>query len=215
MSERNTPMKKRSDLMGEKVAEAIRRRHMEAWYCPTAAEAVEKILELIPQEHTVAWGGSETMRELGVQEKLKSRGQALFDRDAAKTPEERLELMRQAMTCGTYLMSSNAVAESGELVNIDGTGNRVAALAYGPEQVIVAVGVNKVVKSLEDAVRRARNFASPVNVQRFGLSTPCSRTGECADCTSDDCICTQMIITRFCRPAGRIKVVLVGEPLGF
>lgn len=213
--ERNTPVYTRYDKMGPKVAEAILRRGMDARYCATGEEALQAVLSLIPEDDTVAWGGSWTLEQLGVQRALEARGQKLLDRDRAKTPEERVELMHAAMLCGTYLMSSNAVSETGELVNIDGTGNRVGALIYGPRQVIVVAGLNKVAKSLEDAVIRARTVASPANTQRFGLDTPCTRTGLCADCTSPDCICAQMVITRFCRPQGRIKVILVGEALGF
>ena len=213
--ERSAPIDQRYDKMGPRVAEALRRRHMGACYCPTAAEALKAILERIPREHTVSWGGSETLRQLGVQEALLQRGQTVIDRDLAKTPEERDEAMHRALLCDTFLMSSNAVSEGGELVNIDGNGNRVAALIYGPKQVIVAVGMNKVAQSLEGAVRRARTIASPANTQRFDIKTPCKVTGMCADCQSPDCICAQMVITRFCRPEGRIQVVLIGETLGF
>ena len=125
-------------------------------------------------------------------------------------------MLKKALTCGTFLMSSNAISADGQLVNIDGTGNRVAALCFGPEQVIVGAGMNKVAGDLEGAMRRAREVAAPVNAQRFaGLKTPCSVTGLCADCTGPDSICCQIVTTRICRPAGRIKVVLVGEELGF
>ena len=144
----------------------------------------------------------------------------LHDIDFERWPEEHCkksqELMRQALTCGTFIMSSNAISADGQLVNIDGTGNRVAALCFGPEQVIVVAGMNKVAGDLEGAMRRAREVAAAVNAQRFaGLKTPCSVTGLCADCTGPDSICCQIVTTRICRPAGRIKVVLVGEELGF
>lgn len=213
--ERTKPMEQRFDKMGPRVAEAIRRRGMEAYCCPTAEEAAEKVLSLIPAEHTVSWGGSETLRQLGIQEKLRGRGQPVLDRDRTATAEERTECMRRALLCDTFLMSSNAISEDGQLVNLDGNGNRVAALIYGPRQVIVAAGLNKVAATLEDAVRRTRTLAAPANTQRFRIETPCKNTGMCADCLSPDCICAQMVITRFCRPAGRIKVVLVGEELGF
>ena len=210
----NTPMQMRSDKAGQKVSEALRRRQMEAYYCPTVIEATEKILELIPQEDSVSWGGSMTVDELNLKDLLRRRGQTLIDRDTAKTQDERQALLRQALTCGTFLMSSNAISEDGQLVNIDGNGNRVAALCFGPRQVIVVAGMNKVAGTLDDAVSRARHIAAPTNAQRFGGKTPCGATGCCGDCTSPDCICAQVVVTRFCRPAGRIKVVLVGEDLG-
>ena len=124
-------------------------------------------------------------------------------------------LMRQALTCGTFIMSSNAISADGQLVNIDGNANRVAALCFGPESVLVIAGMNKVMGDLDSAIARARQVAAPANAQRFDIKTPCAVTGSCGDCTSPDCICCQMVITRACRPAGRIKVILVGEDLGF
>ena len=176
----------------------------------------EKILELIPQDHVVSWGGAATVDELGVKEALRQRGQAVIDRDTAKDAQERQQMLKQALTCDTFLMGSNAISADGQLVNIDGTGNRVAALCFGPTQVVVVAGMNKVAGDLEGAIRRAREVAAPVNAQRFaGLKTPCSVTGLCTDCTGPDSICCQIVTTRICRPAGRIKVVLVGEELGF
>lgn len=208
------PKKMRYDKAGASVVKALQKRQFEAYYCSTAEEAVEQVLSLIPVEDTVSWGGVMTVDELGIKDRLRARNQPLIDRDTAKTPEERVELMTKAMTCGTFLMSSNGISEDGQLVNIDGTGNRVGALCYGPRQVIVVAGMNKVAAGLDGTIDRARHIAAPANAQRFGLKTPCSMTGLCGDCTSPDCICAQMVITRFCRPAGRIKVVLVGEDLG-
>ena len=122
---------------------------------------------------------------------------------------------RLALTCGTFIMSSNAISADGQLVNIDGNANRVAALCFGPESVLVIAGMNKVMGDLDSAIARARQVAAPANAQRFDIKTPCAVTGSCGDCTSSDCICCQMVITRACRPAGRIKVILVGEDLGF
>lgn len=209
-----TPTKMMYDKSGPTLVKALKKRNFDACYCSTAAEAVEKVLSLIPAEDTVSWGGVMTVDELGIKERLYQRGQPLIDRDTAKTPEERHQMLCQALTCGTFLMSSNAIAETGELVNIDGIGNRVAALCFGPRQVIVVAGMNKVAADLESAVARARHVAAPSNVQRFGINTPCSVTGQCGDCTSPDCACCQMVITRFCKIPGRIKVVLVGENLG-
>ena len=155
--------------------------------------------------------------------KLKLRGFDAYycaDKQAAlkpaATPEEKTELMRQALLCDTYLMSSNAISSDGQLVNIDGNGNRCAALIYGPKQVLVVAGLNKVTGSLEAAMDRARNVAAPINAKRFaGLQTPCYKAGLCGDCLSADCICSQIVITRTSRNKGRIKVILVGESLGF
>ena len=206
--------KKMYDLSGPKTAEALNKRRFEAYYCSTAEEAVEKALELIPREDTVSWGGAMTADEMNLKELLRRRGQPVIDRDTAATPAERQELMRKALTCDTFLMSSNAISEDGQLVNIDGNGNRVAALCFGPRRVIVVAGMNKVVGTLDDAIARARHIAAPANLQRFDVKTPCNTTGCCADCVSPQCSCAQIVVTRFSMNPNRIKVVLVGENLG-
>lgn len=210
-----TQRKMRYDKAGAKVAEALNKRHFEAYYCPDRAAALEKILELIPQDHVVSWGGAATVDELGVKEALRQRGQAVIDRDTAKDAQERQQMLKQALTCDTFLMGSNAISADGQLVNIDGTGNRVAALCFGPTQVVVVAGMNKVAGDLDGAMRRAREVAAPMNAQRFPLKTPCVANGLCGDCKGPDSICAQIVTTRLCKPAGRIKVVLVGEDLGF
>lgn len=203
------------DKAGAKVAEALNKRYFEAYYCSDRTEALEKILELIPQDHVVSWGGATTVDELGVKEALRQRGQAVIDRDTAKDAQERQQMLKQALTCDTFLMGSNAISADGQLVNIDGTGNRVAALCFGPTQVVVVAGMNKVAGDLDGAMRRAREVAAPMNAQRFPLKTPCVANGLCGDCKGPDSICAQIVTTRLCKPAGRIKVVLVGEDLGF
>lgn len=208
------PMKKQYDKSGPTLVKAMKKRQFDAYYCSTAEEAVEKVLELIPAGDVVSWGGVATVDELGIKDRLRQRGQSLIDRDTAKTPDERMDMLRQALTCDTFLMSSNAISEDGQLVNIDGTGNRMAALCFGPRQVIVVAGMNKVAGDLDSAMARARHIAAPANAQRFEGTTPCRVTGQCGNCTSPGCICAQVVITRFCNPAGRIKVVLVGETLG-
>ncbi len=210
-----TQRKMQYDKAGPKVAEALNKRHFEAYYCPDRAAALEKILELIPQDHVVSWGGTATVDELGVKEALRQRGQAVIDRDTAKDAQERQQMLKQALTCDTFLMGSNAISADGQLVNIDGTGNRVAALCFGPTQVVVVAGMNKVAGDLDGAMRRAREVAAPMNAQRFPLKTPCVANGLCGDCKGPDSICAQIVTTRLCKPAGRIKVVLVGENLGF
>lgn len=210
-----TPRKMQYDKAGPKVAEALNKRHFEAYYCPDRAAAVEKVLELISPEDTVSWGGTLTIDELGLKDLLRARGQKLIDRDIAQSNEERVELMRQGLLADTFLTSSNAVTADGQLFNIDGNGNRVAALCFGPTQVVVVAGMNKVAGDLDGAMRRAREVAAPMNAQRFPLKTPCVANGLCGDCKGPDSICAQIVTTRLCKPAGRIKVVLVGEDLGF
>ena len=202
------------DKSGPRVAQALERRHFTAYYCSTVSQAAQKILELIDPTASVGFGGSVTLDELNIRNALQERGQKLIDRRDA--PREAWgDVMRRALTADVFLMGSNAVTEDGQLFNIDGNGNRVAALCYGPKEVIVAVGMNKVVPDAAAAYARVRHIAAPMNAQRFGGRTPCTATGQCGDCVSDDCICASMVLTRFCKPAGKIKVVLIGEDLGF
>ena len=208
------PMKQMYDKSGPTLVQAMKKRQFDAYYCSTPAEAVEKVLELIPVDDVVSWGGVMTVDELGIKDRLRQRNQPVIDRDTAQTPDERMAMLRQSLTCDTFLMSSNAISEDGQLVNIDGIGNRMAALCFGPKQVIVVAGMNKVAGDLNSAMARARHIAAPANVQRFGVKTPCSVTGQCGNCTSPDCSCCQIVTTRFSKIPGRIKVVLVGEDLG-
>lgn len=209
------PVKLRNELLGKTVVANLKKRHFEAYYAEGADAARAKVLELIPAKDVVSWGGSVTLAEIGVLDAVKKTN-PVIDRDTAKTMEERMEMVRQALLCDTFLMSANAISEDGQLVNIDGNGNRCAALIYGPKQVIVVAGVNKIAANLEAAIARARHTAAPVNTQRFpGIKTPCAKTGVCADCLSPESICSQMVITRLDRHAGRIKVIIVGEDLGY
>ena len=199
---------------GIKVCENLKKHFFDAYYVDTKEDALKKSLELISKQDSVSWGGTMTVDELRIKEALKEKDYKLIDRDTAQNPEERQKLMHDALSCGTFLMSSNAITEKGELFNIDGAANRVAALCYGPKNVLVIAGINKIVKDLDEAYSRVRHFAAPVNAQRFCKTTPCSITGECGDCINQESICAQMVTTRICRPAGRIKVILVGENLG-
>lgn len=214
--EKNNPIKNRNHKLAAKVVQALKTRRFEAYYAATRQEAIKKLLDLIPKRDVVSWGGSSTAQELKIKELLKKHAYQIIDRDSAATPEERWQLQREALLCDTFIMSSNAVSEDGELVNIDRAGNRAAALIYGPRQIIVLAGMNKISKTLADAQSRAQNTAAPINAQRFPeLKTPCAATGSCAGCTGEDCLCSHTVITRMCYPAGRIKVILIGENLGY
>ena len=206
---------KRNDLLAEQVIKNLKSRQMEGHYVQTKEEALALALELIPEGSSISWGGSMSIKAIGLPEALHKGNYKVLDRDLCATPEEKAEMMHQALNCDYFLASCNAISEDGILVNIDGNANRVAAFAFGPKNVLLIVGMNKVVKSEEDAMSRARNEAAPINAQRFGLDTPCSKNGMCYDCKSPDCICCQILITRYSRAAKRIKVILVDENLGF
>ena len=192
----------------------LRSRHFEACYCRNKAEALEKALEWIPAGASVGWGGAMSAQQIDLLDAVRAGDYRAIDREQGKTPEEREKIMKQCLGADVFLTGANALSLDGQMVNIDGNGNRVAAIVYGPDSVIVVAGMNKVCDTLEQAVQRARSIAAPANSQRFSISTPCNSTGSCHDCTSVDCICNQILITRHCRPAGRIKFILVGEELG-
>ncbi len=201
--------------LADKLIPRLEKRNFEAYYCETAATASDKAMTLIGKDDVVAWGGSKTMAELGLIDRLRNGGYKLIDRDSAQTIDERNEMMRKALLCDTFLMSSNAITEDGILVNIDGLGNRVAAMCFGPKSVVIIAGMNKVCATLEDAEYRARNVAAVKNAERFGLTkTGCSK-GKCVDCLSDECMCSYVVKTRRSKTKGRIKIILVGEDLGF
>lgn len=202
------------DKRGQMLVKKLQSHFFDAYYCENREEALKQALALIPEGASVGWGGTVTAEEIGLMNAVRTGPYHAIDRYAAKTPEERVKLMKQAMLADVFITSTNAISMDGQLVNIDGTGNRVAAMVYGPDSVIVVAGMNKAVQTLEDAVIRARTIAAPMNAQRFPLQTPCNTTGTCADCRSEDCICNQILITRNSKPAGRIKVILVGEELG-
>lgn len=197
------------------IIKNLEKRFMEGYYVDTKDEAVEKVMSLIKQEDVVGWGGSYTIDELGIKTLLEEKQISVIDRDKAKSPEERVKLMKQALTSDVFLTSSNAVTMNGELVNIDGNGNRVAALCYGPDSVIVVVGMNKIVTELDMAVRRIRLDATIPYSFKVNMNPPCRVTGKCSECTNQDTMCGQIVITRMCKPKNRIKVILVGESLGF
>lgn len=212
-------IKKRNQKLGEKTVEALKKRHFDAYFVETKKDALEKAIELIPQSDVISWGGSVSIVETGLIDYLLKNDYNVINRDKAKNQEERTMLLKKALLCDTYLMGTNAISEDGELVNIDCVGNRTAALMFGPKSVIIITSVNKIMQNLDEAIKRARNFAAPINIQRVAgngqRQTPCFTTGCCADCTSKDSICSHIVTTRLCNPAKRIKVIIVSENLGF
>ena len=210
----NDPFRLRNDKLGQKVVAALKNRFFDAYYVGTKEEALEMALKLIPEGDSVSWGGAMSAVEIGLTKALHAGNYRVVDRDPLEG-EARNEAMRQALLCDSYVMSSNAISEDGCLVNIDRVGNRVAAMCFGPKNVVIIAGVNKVAPTVQDAIVRARNYAAPVNAQRFPGKTGCNVTGACENCATEDCVCSYIVTTRVCRPAGKIKVILVGEDLGF
>ena len=211
-----TPKQEAYKLLGNTMIKNFKKRNMEAFYCETKENAVELALKLMKDKGTVGMGGTETVKEMGLLNAIENADHLDFiDRNVAKTPQEKKEIFFKTMQCDYFLMSSNAVTIDGELINIDGNGNRVACLIHGPEQVLVFVGMNKVVDDVDSGIERIGICAAPPNAARLGTRTPCAQLGHCGDCHSEDCMCCQLVITRHSRHNGRIKVILIGEELGF
>jgi hypothetical protein len=210
-----TPQEQRNELLAKTIIKNLQRRHIEGFYCPSGEEAVKKVSELIADGSTVTWGGTMTVRDLGIPEHLKSRGTLeIIDRDLAETLEERQAMYLRAFSADVYLSSANAISEDGVIVNIDGAGNRVAAITWGSKKVIFVIGLNKVTQTVEAALSRARGTASPINSARFDIKTPCKADGVCHNCNSPECICNYVHFLRN-SPKGRHTVILVGENLGY
>lgn len=203
---------KRNELLAQKVIKGLESRNMSGYYAANKEEALKKALELIPEGSSVTMGGGMSVHEIGLVKVLKEGNYNFIDRDEYA---DKRAAMLMAYDADVFLASVNAMTEDGVLVNIDGNSNRVSAIAQGPRKVVFIVGMNKVCDDVEGAMKRARNVAAPINAQRFGLSTPCAKTGSCFNCKSPDTICCQFLITRFSRHAGRIHVILVNDQLGF
>lgn len=203
---------KRNEELAKKVLEGLRSRNMEGFYAANKEEALKQALELIPEGSSISMGGSMSVHAIGLSQALKEGNYDFIDRDAY---EDKREAMLRAYDADFFLSSCNAMTEDGVLVNIDGNSNRVSAIAQGPKHVLFIVGMNKICADIDQAMKRARNVAAPINAQRFGLSTPCAKTGSCFNCKSPDTICCQFLITRFSRHEGRICVILVNDDLGY
>lgn len=193
----------------------LKKRNMEAFYYEDSQTMVADILTKIPDGSTVTWGGSESVAQCGLMDAIKNGSYTLLDRAAAKTPEEKREFYGKAVMADVFLMSTNAITYGGELINIDGVGNRLACLMHGPKEVFIIVGMNKFVGSIEEGIHRIENIAAPANVQRLGRNTPCHTLGRCAHCFSEESVCSHTVITRRNPHPGRIKVFLVPENLGY
>ena len=208
----NENISKRNSLLAQKVIAGIDSRNMKGYYANSKEEALKLALDLIPEKSSVTMGGAMSAHEIGLVDALQKGDYDFIDRDAY---EDKRAAMLKAYDADFFLSSANAITEDGVIVNIDGNANRVSAIAQGPKHVIFIVGMNKVCPDVDAAMKRARNVAAPINAQRFGLSTPCAKTGSCMNCKSPDTICCQFLITRFSRHPGRIHVIMVNDNLGY
>lgn len=203
---------KRYELLIPRVIKGLESRNMSGYYAKDKEEALGIALSLIPEGSSVTLGGCMSAVEIGLIDSIRNGNYRFIDRGAY---EDKRQAMLDAYDADFFLTSANAMTEDGIMVNIDGNANRVSAIAQGPKKVIVIAGVNKICPDLDSAMKRARNVAAPINAQRFGLDTPCAKTGSCMDCKSPDNICCQFLITRYSRHKDRIHVILVNDFLGF
>ena len=208
----NDMIKKRNALLSAKVIKGLESRNMTGYYAETKEEALKIALSLIPEGCSVTMGGAMSAHEIGLPQALAAGNYNFIDRDKI---EDKRAAMLAAYDADYFLASANAMTEDGILVNIDGNANRVSAIAQGPKNVLFIIGMNKICIDVDSALKRARNVAAPINAQRFGLDTPCTKTGSCMNCKSPDTICCQFLITRYSKHPGRIKIILVNDFLGF
>lgn len=197
------------------ILKNLKKRNMDGYYFSSKSELANAVKSMLPEGCSIGWGGSESVKEAGIMDMLLSGNYSLIDRSLAKTPEESRDIYAKTVMADYYFMSTNAITYDGELINIDGTGNRVACLIHGPKYVFVIAGMNKVVQDIDAGIFRSQNMAAPPNAKRLNRQTPCNAAGTCGDCLSPDCMCSQIVITRRSMIQDRIKVFLVGEELGY
>jgi L-lactate utilization protein LutB len=198
----------------QRTLAALEKNGFQAFFASTRSEALEKVLSLIPSNARVGVGGSVTLREINLIEALTARGNTVLQH--WEQPEEKMvTIMREQLNSDVFLASSNAVTEDGKLINIDKAGNRVAAMIFGPKKVILVIGMNKIVRDVDEGIKRAKNVAAPKNARRLGAKTPCAVTGVCSDCDARDRVCGVITIMEKKPSRSDISVILVGEELGF
>lgn len=197
------------------IIKNLEKRNMKGYFFPDSASCVREILSGLPAGSSIAWGGSETLKETGMLDALKPGPFKLIDRTQARDPEQARELYAKSVLSDYYFMSTNALTLDGELINIDGNANRVGCLVHGPRHVMILAGMNKIVSDVSSGLNRVRDIATPANVKRLGKATPCQSAGRCMDCLSPDCICNQIVVTRRSGHADRIHVFLIAQELGY
>ncbi len=199
----------------EKCAEALRKNGFQASVFPQAPSALSRIMDLCQEAESIGFGGSLTLAQLEVYRALKGSGKTLLHHGLPHlSPQEKMGILRRQQTCDLFLTSTNAVTLDGKLVNIDGTGNRVSAMAFGPGRVVVVAGANKIVPNVEAAIQRIKEYAAPMNAKRLGFDTPCAITGFCGDCDSPRRICNILTVLEKCPPRTPIHVILIAQSLG-
>lgn len=198
-----------------KIIENFRQRNIDAAYFHSLGEAKERILDLIPNDTSIGIGNSQTLKTMKISQTLSARGNIVYDKTFAKTKEESKRLKRESLLAEWYITGSNAISIDGHIVNIDHSGNRVAAMIYGPEKVLIVIGTNKIEDTLDAAIQRARNHAAPLNAKRAGFNPPCIELNRCIDCKTNDRVCYNLVVIEGQHIKDRMKVFIVNEDLGF
>ena len=210
-----TAKEKNYENLAATVIKNMEKRQIKGFYVRDKKAALDLLLSLIPKGSSIGYGGSVTLGEIGALEALSGEEYNLIVRENAKTAEETEAVFKEILFSDFFLMSSNAISVDGQLINVDGRGNRVAFLAYGPKNVILVCGMNKIVSDVDSGIKRVQTLAAPMNSVRLERTNPCAMTGICGDCQAPGCVCANTVITRRSHIADRIKVILVGEELGF
>lgn len=209
------PKQKYYENVANTIIKNLEKRQIEGYYCKDRNSALQKALELIPKGSSIGYGGSMTILETGLLEALQDGDYNVINRDLTKNIEEQRKIYSDICSSDFFLMSTNAITLDGELINIDGRGNRIAFLCFGPQNVLILAGMNKVVTDIDSGFKRVRDIAAPPNAIRLNKNTPCKLIGKCEDCYSTDCMCSQFLVTRRSGIPNRIKVILIGEELGY
>lgn len=210
-----TPKQLAFQTAAETTIKNLWKRNIEGYFYEDSASCINAVQQMMPEGSVISWGGSESIKECGLMDTLKAGPYQLIDRFSANTPQEAREIYAKTVLSDYYFMSANAITFDGELINIDGMGNRVACLIHGPKNVMVIVGMNKLVSDVEAGYLRVRDIAAPANAKRLNRNTPCFHTGRCGNCLSDDCMCSHIVVTRRSGVPGRIKVFFIAEELGY
>ena len=202
-------------VTAKSIIKHLERNGFEGYFCENSQQAQELVKSLVPKGASISWGGTETFKQSGVKEMLEQGDYVMLDRSTAQGPDEIREMYLKHLGSDCFFMSANALTVEGELVNVDGNSNRLACLLYGPKQVYVLVGMNKIVRDVDDGIKRVRTMTCPPNATRLHANTPCEVNGVCSACHSQNCMCCNVVVSRHNRHAGRVKVILIAEDLGF
>ena len=205
-----------AETIAARTIKALEKNHFSAFYIPDKETAIKKILSLVPQGASAGFGGSWTLKQLCIADTLAAQGHEVFDHNQPGLSfEDSIPIRKKQLSCDTFFSSTNAITMDGQLVNVEGTGNRVGAMMFGPRQVIVVAGVNKIVPDLESAIKRVKNFVAPINNKRLNRPNPCVQTGICMDCQLPSRTCNITTILHKKPTSIAFTIILIGEELGF